>query len=57
MNDDFGVWELRGAVIARPQFLYTPLVLRLNPEKPFRGGEPLDFDRPTRPRSTAFATW
>ena len=44
VNDDFGVWELRGAVIARPQFLYTPLALRLNPEKPFRGGEPLDFD-------------
>jgi hypothetical protein len=44
VNDDFGVWLLRGAVVARPAFLYSPWIVELNPQKPFRGGEPLDFD-------------
>jgi hypothetical protein len=44
VNDDFGIWLLRGAVVARPAFLYSPWIVPINPQKPFRGGEPLDFD-------------
>jgi len=47
LDDDFGLWLLRGAVVERPAFLYSPAIVALNPQKPFRGGEPLDFDSVT----------
>jgi hypothetical protein len=44
VNDDFGIWELRGATVYRFPFLYSPRMVQFNPAKVLHGPEPIDFD-------------
>ena len=57
VNDDFGIWLLRGAVVARPAFLYSPWILRSTRRSRSMAASRSTSTRPTRPRSTACATW
>jgi hypothetical protein len=43
-DDDFALWELRGAIVGRFRDLYTPLLLTRNPQKAWAPGQAVDFD-------------
>jgi len=43
-DDDFALWELRDAVVARFRNLYTPWLIPLRPEKHWAPGREVDFD-------------
>jgi hypothetical protein len=43
-DDDFALWELRDGIVGRFRFLYTPLLVPLNPEKRWAPGQQTDFD-------------
>jgi hypothetical protein len=43
-DDDFALWELRGAIVGRFRFLYTPLLIPLRTEKHWAPGQATDFD-------------
>jgi hypothetical protein len=43
-DDDFALWQLRDGIIGRFRFLYTPLLIPLNREKPWTPGQQVDFD-------------
>jgi len=43
-DDDFALWELRGAIVGRFRFLYTPLLLTRNTQKGWTPGQAVDFD-------------
>src|SRR5581483_3256718 len=43
-DDDFALWELRGAIVGRFRDLYTPLLFTRNPQKDWAPGQAVDFD-------------
>jgi hypothetical protein len=43
-DDDFSLWELRGAIVGRLRDLYDPLLVPTNPAKQFIPGQMVDFD-------------
>jgi hypothetical protein len=47
VDDDFALWELRGAIVARFRNLYTPLLIPLRVEKHWAPGQQVDFDSVT----------
>jgi hypothetical protein len=46
-DDDFALWQLRGAIVGRFRFLYTPLLIPLRTEKHWAPGQQVDFDSVT----------
>lgn len=43
-DDDYALWQLRDAIVARFRFLYTPLLIPLRTEKHWAPGQATDFD-------------
>lgn len=43
-DDDFALWQLRGAIVGRFRFLYTPLLVPLRTVKHWAPGQATDFD-------------